>query len=212
MERVLTGVGLFVLRDPPAHARRLLRVWSEGVVVDEFARGLGGEFAEGGEDMAFEGVIGDEEVLDLPEDARIEVAQGFDGVLVFIGFGDGDEAVVAGGLAFVFLFLAGLDGADEAGGDEASAKGRLIHKEEDVEGVAIVAFGGGNEAEVEGEDCAVGQDFFECEAAGFGGPGVFVAGAFGGFDEDVEVARVGVEGGEGEKTFHFSAPHDLPQS
>ncbi len=52
-----------------------------------------------------------------------------------IGLRDGDEAVIADTLLPVELFA--LEDPDKPGGHGATRKGRLIHQQQDIDGVAI---------------------------------------------------------------------------
>ena len=93
--------------------------------------------------------------------------------------------------------LLAFDDADEAGHEGAAGEGGFVHENEDVDGVAVVGEGAGEEAEVVGEDHAGGESGFEDEDLLDVVETVFVAAAFGGFDDDLEklVADLGDAGG-----------------
>ncbi len=85
--------------------------------------------------LAFEPVIVDEEVFELLDEMSGQVVEFFDVGVHVVGFGDGDEAVVADALFAVELLA--FDDADETGADEDSREGGLVHEEENVDGVAV---------------------------------------------------------------------------
>jgi len=101
------------------------------------------------------------------------------------GVGYGYEAVVADGLHLgggLFAF----DDADEAAHEGAAGEGGFVHEDEDVDGVAVVGLGLGDEAEVVGEGHAGGEGGFEDEGLLCFVEAVFVAAAAGCFDDDLE--------------------------
>jgi hypothetical protein len=91
-------------------------------------------------------VVGDEKFLHLVEQGLADIAQGFQILVVVRVNGDADQPVVAFGLA-VFS-LVGCDNADDAYLDEAADMGGCVHQHHDVERVAVLAEGRGQEAEV----------------------------------------------------------------
>src|SRR5580692_120775 len=109
---------------------------------------------------------------------------------------DDDEAVVTVGL-FLFVDLLAFDDADRARLDQAADEGGFVHKDQDIDGIAITGFGGRNEPEVVGEAHTGGKNAAKKEDAIIGIIGVFIAAAFGSFDDGVDdVAVVFVEGTE----------------
>lgn len=88
------------------------------------------------------------------------------------------------------------DDADETCRYETAGECRLVHQYEDVERVAITALGGRDEAEVEWEARAGGEDALETEEPEFLIVGELVAAPGDGLDNCVEVARFFVERGE----------------
>jgi hypothetical protein len=171
----------------PPMRKRARRSGTSGLLSGLCDEGEGGLFALDGEEfvlLAFELVVVDEEVLDLFDGFFGEVFDGF-----YVGphvrcVGYGDEAIVAVGLLAVGLLA--FDDADEAGHKSAAGEGGFIHKNEDVDGIAVVGEGAGEEAEVVGEDHAGGKRGFEDEDFLEVVEAVLVVGTFGGFDDDLE--------------------------
>ena len=135
-------------------------------------------------------MIVDEELFDLVERFFGEVFDGFYVGPHVRGVGYGDEAIVPDGLLLVGLLA--FDDADEAGHEGAAGEGGFVHEDEDVDGVAVVCEGAGEEAEVVGEDHAGGEGGFENEDLLEVVEAVFVAAAFGGFDDDLEKLVAGL--------------------
>ena len=136
--------------------------------------------------FSFEAVVVDEEVFELLDELFREVVEFFDVGVHVVGLGDGDEAVVAD--AFFAVDLLAADDADEARGDEAARESGLVHEKENVDGIAVVGEGAGEEAEVVGKDHAGGESVFEGEDFLVGVEAEFVAAALGGFDDDLDPA------------------------
>lgn len=153
--------------------------------------------------LAFERVVVDEEFFQFPDPFGGKVAEAADICIHVVGIGDGDEAVVADFLFAVELFA--LDYADQASAYGDSREGGFIHKQQDVDGVAVGRDGLGYETEIPGEDHSGGKNRLEGEDALFGIVGKFVAASGGGFDDDLEeiVFLVdGLEAGGVGKGFH----------
>src|SRR5580704_19064193 len=109
---------------------------------------------------------------------------------------DDDDAIVTVGL-FLLVDLLAFDDADGTGFDQAADKGGLVHEDEDINGIAVTGSGGRDEAEVVGEAHTGGKNAAKKEDAIVGIIGVFIAAAFGSFDDGVDdVAVVFVEGTE----------------
>src|SRR5205807_2657666 len=99
---------------------------------------------------AAEFMVGDEEVLDLFQQVVVQVLDRLDIPVVLAFFRNGEQPVVSLRLAAVALF--GLDDTNEPTTDPATGKDGLLHEEEHIEWIAVVADRGRNEAEVKRED------------------------------------------------------------
>src|SRR5438552_371119 len=104
----------------------------------------------------------------------------------FFANGHANEAVVATGFPVLALFA--LDGGNQSHPDQAAGDQRLLIEDENVQGIAVVAFGRRDEPEVEWENHAFGQGSFQLKQPDFWVVGVFDAAAFGSFDYDIEAA------------------------
>jgi Rieske Fe-S protein len=111
---------------------------------------------------AFHLVVRNEEMLELLEAPLANVGEGMKLRRIERSFECGDEPVVAG--RFPFLGLVGLDHPDQAGRHNTAGKGRLVHEQQNVERVAVLAAGQGEEAEVERETGPQRQHLVKSEA------------------------------------------------
>ncbi len=157
-----------------------LGVEGEGVLND----GVGvidGEDVIDDDAFVFEGFVIFEEAFEDGQLVRGELVD----VMVAVELGvidvDGDDFVI-----HLVLVFHGHQ-ADGAGGDEAEGGDGFGTEDEDVEGVAIVGEGLGDEAVVGGVVDGGVQDAVELEEAGFFVELVFVGGAKGDFDDGVEL-------------------------
>ena len=88
------------------------------------------------ERFALGGVVRHEEVLDLVDKVLVQVVEGSHVAMVAGVGGNGEQAIVA--LGFAFLSLKSIKAADETRRDEAADKSRLLHQNQHVDGVAVV--------------------------------------------------------------------------
>ena len=100
-------------------------------------------------------VIGDEESLQLIEKRLAHIVDGFQVLLIIRMDCYPEKPVIALGLAALSLLR--LDDSDNTNVDEATHMRRCIHEDQNVQGVAVFAKRGGNEAEVEGKHHPFGQ-------------------------------------------------------
>src|SRR5947209_9243302 len=88
------------------------------------------------------------------------------------GVRNGDQAIVA--FLFSVFRLLSFDNAYQPRLDNASRKSRLIHKDEDIERIAILSFGRWDETEIVRKDHAFRKHLLEREAAPVGIESVLV--------------------------------------
>jgi hypothetical protein len=148
-----------------------------------------------------------EEFFELLRKSFAEIALGFQ-IRPTVGVPlDGQDAVVAHKIFFRVALFA-LDHADDAALQDTAGEGRLVHKDENVERVAIGRPGGGDEAEVVRKRHSGGEDLLQFEDMIVGVQGKFVAAAFGSFDDyaqEVFMARdEGIEAGWIGEAFRFA--------
>src|ERR1700728_946358 len=142
--------------------------------------------------FAFETVVVDEELLELVKKAAGEIAPAADVGILMVGFGDSQQAVVPNLLFAVQLFA--FNDADEAGTHGNAGKSRLVHQQQDIEGVAVRCKGPGQKTEVVREAHACRQNRLDGKDSLLGIEGKLVAAALGGFNDDEEEAVLFIDG------------------
>src|SRR6185437_16537739 len=91
-------------------------------------------------------VVIDKELLDLIQQRLIQVGNRLDVRMSMAGFGDGQQAVIAFGLAVFCLFS--LNHADQSGVHQTSGKRRLVHQDQHIERVSVLGLSRWNESEI----------------------------------------------------------------
>jgi len=161
--------------------------------VDGFVGGFGAFDIQDFVFLALQFVIADKKMLDLLDEFLAQVVDVLNfGPGVIADFDDDDAVVTVD--VFLFFDLFAFDDADRAGFDQTADERGLVHEDQDIDGIAITGFSGRNEAEVVRKAHAGGKNAAKKEDAVVGIVGVFVAAAFGSFDNGVDdVAVVFVE-------------------
>jgi len=117
--------------------------------LDEAHGRRGAATLDGNELAAFGAVVRDEEMLELIEQPFGEIVERSSGRTDLLGLGNADQPIVPDRDSALGLIR--LDRAEQTNRHEAPDERGLVGDDHDVEWIAVVAMGPGNEPEVVGE-------------------------------------------------------------